>query len=256
MAGWAARRAAGVVCVSQSVAEHCAQAAGIPSGKLWVIPNGVQLPAGIRPIPGAALGVGEGRRFLVYVGRLHPQKGLDWLLECLPPIFEQFSDCDLVLVGDGPERLRLQDAAAASGISERVHFAGWRAEIPQILAAATAFVLPSRWEGMPNALLEAMASGLPVVSTRAEGVAQILGDLAEAQSAEFGDRVAFSRRLSELLEDQAAAVALGLANRERVSAEFSWSRSIERYVRLYCELISRETGISESTGAAGETGTA
>jgi glycosyltransferase involved in cell wall biosynthesis len=184
------------------------------------------------------LGIPPNSRTLVYVGRLHPQKGLDWLLPLLPPLMERFPECHLLLVGDGPQRKRLESQAASLGIRTRIHFAGWRPDVPAILPACTGLVLPSRWEGMPNALLEAMAAGLPVVTTRAEGVSEILADQMEAQSAEFGDAAEFVARLETLLAEPSRAAAWGAANRRRVVRAFSWPARIADYERLYRTMAS------------------
>ncbi|MEN6450623.1 MAG: glycosyltransferase, partial [Thermoguttaceae bacterium] len=131
------------VCVSQAVADFSIRNARLPAEKIAVIPNGIDLakfpaePADLR-----ALGVAAGRRVATFVGRLEPQKGVDWLVETASRWLERLPDCDLLLVGDGPMRGRLESAAARSGVGDRVHFAGWRPDVPAILAASSLLVLP------------------------------------------------------------------------------------------------------------------
>ena len=146
--------------MSQAVADFSAARLGLPAEKLVVIPNGIDLdkyparqPADLR-----AFGIAAGRRAVTFVGRLEPQKGVEWLIETAPLWLAKLPDCDLLLVGEGPLRASLEAAARAAGIADRVHFAGWRADVPEILAASDLLVLPSVWEGMPNVVLEAMAS--------------------------------------------------------------------------------------------------
>ena len=99
------------------------------------------------------------------------------------------------------------------GIADRVHFAGWRADVPEILAASDLLVLPSAWEGMPNVVLEAMASGLPVVATSVEGVEELLGPAAESQTVRYGDSAALATKIVRLVDDRHEATATGAENR-------------------------------------------
>ena len=142
-------------------------------------------------------------------------------------------DCDLLLVGDGPERTKLQQDVVRLGISDRVHFAGWQADVPPILAAAELLVLPSNWEGMPNVVLEAMAAGKPVLATRAEGVVELLGPGADEQTIPIGDKRALVARARSLLANPSRANELGAQNRSRAEAEFSLDRMIARFEDLY-----------------------
>lgn len=227
----AARYAARVVCVSDSVAAFVQRRWPCEPGKIAVIPNGIDLsryPAA-EPANLAELGIGPGRRVLITVGRLHRQKGHDWLLDLAPQLFRHLPEHDLLIVGDGPEAGSLQVQAKTLGVSDRVHFAGWRADVPQLLAASDLLLLPSRWEGMPNVLLEAMASKLPVVATRVEGVEQLLGELSDQQTVEFGASEDFIR----LVQNLVGASDVGEQNRRRIAAEFSLQQMIGRYQQLY-----------------------
>src|SRR5439155_4746020 len=103
------------------------------------------------------LGVPYGRRVMLFVGRLDRQKGLDLFFQELPAIFRELPDHDLLLIGNGPQAAALQHCARRLRVQDRVHFGGWRNDVPSIMAAADLLVLPSRWEGMPNVVLEAMA---------------------------------------------------------------------------------------------------
>ena len=184
------------VCVSRSVADFSIEQGGLPPEKLVVIPNGIDLdkyparqPADLR-----ALGIGAGRRAVTFVGRLEPQKGVDWLIEAAPRWLAELPDCDLLLVGEGPLRASLETAARTAGIAQRVHFVGWRPDVPEILAASGLLVLPSAWEGMPNVVLEAMASRRPVVATDVEGVRELLGSAARRRRAAIAIRQCLWRR--------------------------------------------------------------
>jgi glycosyltransferase involved in cell wall biosynthesis len=235
-----AARADKVICVSRSVSEFCATRLRVSAEKLVVIPNGIDVEAhnGLQAADLRQFGLPSGRRAIVFVGRLHPQKGLDWFLSFAPQMFEQLPDHDLLMVGDGPERRRLEEIIRTRGLEQRVHWAGWSPYVAQILRASDLLVLPSRWEGMPNVLLEGMAAGLPLVSTRAQGVEELLGPLADQQCADFGDAEAFLNRLRQLAEDRQAAAELGRKNRERVERFFSRQAMIQAYEQVYTSLVT------------------
>ncbi len=178
------------VCVSRSVARFAESRAGLPAEKMVVIPNGVDLqryPAE-RPADLRSFGISAGRRVVTCVGRLERQKGVAWLIDSAGVWLGRLPDCDLLLVGEGPQRGLVERMCRRRGLSERIHFAGWRADVPEILAASDLLVLPSAWEGMPNAVLEAMASHLPVVATDVEGVRELLGPAAEDQTVQPGSK--------------------------------------------------------------------
>lgn len=228
------------VCVSQAVARFSAARTGLPADKLVVIPNGVDVAAypARSPLPLETLGVPPGQGVVTYVGRLNRQKGVRWLVESASDWLRQVPDCDLLLVGSGPEREVLRATCEKLGIAPRVHFAGWRPDVPEILASSRLLVLPSRWEGMPNAVLEAMATGLPVVATRAEGVEELLGPAAAEQTVDYGDGRALSGRIVNVLSDAPTAVRLGAANRVRAATDFPLETMVRAYETLWESLAS------------------
>ncbi len=234
--GWVDRH----VCVSESVRAFSAGAGGLPNDKLLVIPNGVDLKrfATARSAPPSDLGIPSGRRLLAFVGRLDRQKGLDWLLRLLPRMLDGLPDYDLLVVGAGPRRVALAELAAQVGLVDRVRFVGYRGDIPKILAASELLLLPSRWEGMPNVVLEAMAAGKPVVATEVEGVVEALGPAGSRQIVRPDHGEAFAAKVRVILQDAALAAELGQANRARVEEHFSITAMVESYERLYESLAS------------------
>jgi len=230
------RRADRVVCVSDRVARQ-ARSVGIDARRLEVIPNGVDVErfAGASPLDPTTLGLASGRKLLLSIGRLDSQKGFDWLLPRMPEVFEQLPDFDWVIVGEGPQRGELESLAVELGIADRVRFPGWHPDTPSLLAAASLVLLPSRWEGMPNVLLEAMASGRSVVATRVEGVLELLGPDADVQSADLGDESSFVARLLSLARSPSST--LGQCNQSRVNDHFSLEKMISAYANLYEGLL-------------------
>ncbi|WP_254509180.1 glycosyltransferase [Anatilimnocola floriformis] len=227
------------VCVSQSVADFSANTARLPRAKLCVVPNGVDVAkfADAAPADAAALGLPSQQRFFICIGRLDKQKGFDWLLPLLPRIFAERPSHDLLIVGDGPERTSLQQQAGELGIANRVHFLGWQPQVAGLLKLADVLLLPSRWEGMPNVLLEAMAAGLPVVSTNVEGAAEILGPLAEKQLTQQNDAAAFQNATLALASEPTAASRLGELNQQRVREQFSLALLASAYETIYSQII-------------------
>jgi len=235
----ATRRADRIVCVSQSVARFCHEQAGFARAKLCVISNGLDPSSFPSPTPAklSQWGLLEGERVLLCIGRLHPQKGFDWLLENCTALLESWPQHHLLIVGEGPERERLQAQARALTVARRVHFLGWRGDVPDLLAASDLFLLPSRWEGMPNALLEAMASRLPVVATEVEGVRELLGPLSTNQVVPLGEGAAFVNAISKILAEPTLARLLGEQNRARVEEGFSLPQMVRQYELLYDSLV-------------------
>ncbi|MFP5258146.1 MAG: glycosyltransferase family 4 protein [Acidobacteriota bacterium] len=233
------RGAAGVVANSQGLAALARKTAG--QTPIAMIPNGVDTARffpGPTPAPAGqpeatAKPDGSGPVRLLFVGRVVHQKGLDVLLAALAELPSGLK-WSLDIVGDGPLRPALAEQAARLGLAGRVRFAGWatREAMPDILRAADLFVFASRDEGMPNAVLEAMASGLPVAATRISGNEELVLDGETGLLVPPDDVAALAGALGRLLGDRDLRRRLGAAGRERVVREYSWRSVAERYAAL------------------------
>lgn len=242
--GWVDR----YVCVSRSVADFSATAGLLSPRKIVVIPNGVEVDSDcprsrIHPQPIESLRVGSEDvvrrlRRVTFVGRLVPQKGVDVLLESAATWLRAFPDTTLQIVGDGPQKALLRDMADRLGIDGRVAWLGHRSDVSEILKTTDLFVLPSRWEGMPNALLEAMAAGCPVVTTDVEGVAETLGESGREQMVPPENVAALSRAIMRMLSDPNHAAELGNRNFRHVAEHFRWDRVVEMYESLWDETLT------------------
>jgi glycosyltransferase involved in cell wall biosynthesis len=203
---------------------------------LVTIPNGINVARYREATPVdlsvPQIGIGPERRVMLFVGRLHEQKGLDWFLICLPGLLQKLPDYEFVLVGDGPQRDALMRQAVQLDVADHVHFLGWRPDVPEFLKRADLLVLTSRYEGMPNVLLEAMATGLPTVTTRVEGVKDILGERYEELTADFGDSQAFINRIVAIASDEAKKQEIGQWAYDRVKAQFSL-RAMTHYYQTF-----------------------
>jgi glycosyltransferase involved in cell wall biosynthesis len=179
------------------------------------------------------------RRYVVHVARFHPVKDQATLLKAFEQVAKTCPDVDLLVVGDGELRNELVKIAKDLGLEERVRFLGIRQDIPSILRAAKVFVLTSRSEGAPLTLLEAMAVGLPVVVTAVGGMPEIVRDGVDGILAQRGDANAIASALIRLLENPAAASAMGAAAAQRIREHYTIDRAVERYYRLYARLAGR-----------------
>jgi len=161
---------------------------------------------------------------LLFVGRLVYQKGLDLLFQALGGLRDH--PWELRLVGDGPQRADLQALAEKYQIAGRVHFENWLggAALLEKYQQANLFVFPSRHEGMPNAVLEAMACGLPVIATRIAGNEELVADGETGLLTPTEDAGALRRALAQLLTDAGLCQRMGAAGRARVEQDYAWNQ--------------------------------
>ncbi|HZZ83179.1 MAG TPA: glycosyltransferase family 4 protein [Anaeromyxobacteraceae bacterium] len=218
-------RAEGVVVQTESLAcwarSFCA--------RVHVIPNFVELPSATA-VPGAR----RGPRRLISVGRLGPEKGFDLLIEAFARVAPGHPDWSLVILGEGSERARLTSLVDRLGLGPRVWMPGRVADPVPHLAAAHAFALSSRREGFPNALLEAMACGLPTVAFDCQsGPAEIIAHGRDGLLVQAGDVAGFASALDELMSNPAERERLGRNARDiavRLSPErvgLAWDALLE-----------------------------
>lgn len=166
-----------VICVSEGVRE-VALRSRLPSQLLEVVPDGVdpnRVVTGDRERGRRSLGVRNDEQVLLVVAALTDHKGHHYLLDALPDVVRRFPGVRLFLAGDGELRGTLERQVAALGLAARVTLLGFRADIPDLLRAADLFVLPSKMEGMGSTLLDAMFARLPIVTTGAGGIPEVVG---------------------------------------------------------------------------------
>jgi glycosyltransferase involved in cell wall biosynthesis len=171
------------------------------------------------------------------VARLNEIKRQDLLMRAFATVRPEFPDAHLLLVGDGPARNELGELSARLGLAACVHFAGYQAQPNRFLQAMDVFVLPSRLEGMPLAILEAWAARLPVVASRVGGVPKVVKDGETGLLFESGDQPALEAALRRVLGDRELARRLGIAGRKRVEADYDTRRMLAEYQRLYLEVL-------------------
>jgi len=224
---------------SQSVVEFYADL-GVPRDKLVCIPNGVDTgPQRDRADVLAELNL-PGEAFLVgYVGRLAEQKrvrDLVWAVETLRQIRPQVH---LVLIGDGPEKERLERLAHDVHTERHVHFLGHRSDAAAWMSAFDAFWLASSFEGQSNSLMEAMAAGVPVVATDIAPNRELVTHEQTGFLVNVGDTVGFMQFTRRLIDEPDLARRLGDAARDRMQADFSVAQMTAAYAALYRDVCGR-----------------
>jgi glycosyltransferase involved in cell wall biosynthesis len=162
------------------------------------------------------------------VGRLVPQKGLHDLIAAAPMVTERHPDVRFVVAGDGPQRAELE--AAAEG---RVLFTGWREDVPELLASFDVYALPSHFEGLCYAVIEAQAAGVPVVATPVGGVRENVVEGETGLLARPGDPASLAAGINRLLDDPELARRLSGEARRRVFERYDVRRMVEETIALY-----------------------
>jgi glycosyltransferase involved in cell wall biosynthesis len=235
----AVRRMDAVVCVSRSVERFAHEVFGHSIPPTHVIGNAIDfdLIDRTQSIDWTSLGWPADAQVLLFVGRLHHQKGLDVLVEAIEPLLGGSSDIPAMrclMVGDGPQRDLWSEVAKRLGPA-RFQLAGWRSDSLALIKGCRLLVLPSRYEGMPNVILEAMAAGKPVAATAVEGVGELLGDLADAQTCLPEDPAALRELIVRLWYDPDAASELGRQNRQRAVTNHQIGVLVDRYRTIYVD---------------------
>ncbi|MBK8479892.1 MAG: glycosyltransferase [Proteobacteria bacterium] len=224
------------VAVSASTAATARRRHEVAPEKLLVVPNGIDTrrygPAKVdRASARRELGLPAEGCLVVAVGRLEPEKDPELLLRAAAPLLG--ARLRLVWIGGGALEQPLRTLAAALSPEGRLQLVGWRRDVALWLAAGDIFALSSRTEGLPLALLEAMATGLPVVATRVGGVASAVEAGRTGLLVSAGDELGLRRALAQLVDDPEAARGMGAAGRATVVARYSLAAMAEAYAAVY-----------------------
>lgn len=227
-----------LISVSDAIRKQVERLSSQAADRLVVIYNGIDDKIyNLAPISATASKTVV--RFLT-VSSLIPRKSVATLIEALAKTGEK--GLELEIVGDGPERLPLEKLAARLGLSDRVHFIGWIApnQVPNILVSCDAFVLTSRSEGRPNALLEAMAAGLPVVGPDIPGVVELIDNGRTGLLYEQGNPSALASHLKSLSQDGSLRQDLGSAAKSDLDRRgLRWHNTAHAYFATYCSALGK-----------------
>jgi glycosyltransferase involved in cell wall biosynthesis len=220
------RCAHGIVANSSAARAHL-EREGVPGDRIHVIPNGVSVErfaplAVVRPV-----------RTIITVANLRREKAHEVLLHAAAQLAPTHPDLRFVIAGDGPRAAALRNLVSTLGLASQVEFLGHVEDVPGLLRGADAFVLPSLSEAFPNAAIEAMAAGLPVVASAVGGLLDLIDDGRTGILAPAGDVSAFAAAIAGLVAEPARASRLGAAARAEVAARYSFDRMVRSFEHLY-----------------------
>lgn len=226
------------IIVLSSRMEHYLQKNAFELPGTMCIPNGVDIDR-FQPVA-AQLQSEDHAHTVVCVSKLRYEKGIDVLLQAWRLVHEQVPEARLLLIGDGPLAAQLKKLADALGISASVEFAGLKSDIPEQLHQGAINVLPSRWEGMPNALLEAMACGLTCVATRVSGSEDLIQHGFNGLLVETENYTQMAQALILLLRDSQLVREYGAQARQTIEQYYTLDYITNRYIEVYQRVFAQK----------------
>ena len=243
---WLARGTTTLVAVSPEVRDDLVALGVAPESKFTVVRLGIELENRVgrngdeRAETRRQLGLGDGDPFVVgWVGRMTAVKRTDEVVRVLRRLVDRGIDARLLLVGDGPDRDRLERYAHELGVVRRCLFLGYQEDVARWYDAMDALILPSVNEGTPVSVIESLAAERPAVATRVGGTPDVIREGVDGFLVEPGDGEALADRLEELANDPARRAQMGAAGRDRVLDRYAVDRLVDDIDKLYRELLSR-----------------
>jgi glycosyltransferase involved in cell wall biosynthesis len=221
------------VATSQTIAREL-MSVGVPADRITQLPNGVEIDS----IPAKCNYALNNPIHLIFVGRLHEQKALDVLLMAFQKLCACHPNLRLQLLGDGPLRETLKGLAEQLGIAGQVDFFGSTEQVFEYLQKADIFILPSRAEGLSNALLEAMACGLPVITSNIPANAAVIEHERNGLLFTVEDPASLADGVNSLIDSTDLRERLGKNARQTVEKQYGLDFIAERYIALYQEMLS------------------
>ena len=245
---WLAAHSTALIAVGPQVRDDLVGLGVAPAERFTVIRLGIELEERVRADENGRaetrryLGVPAERFVVGWVGRMTAVKRTEDVLEAFKRLRENGVDACLCMVGDGPERERLERRAAELGVIRDTLFLGYQEDVAQYYAAFDALVLPSANEGTPVSVIEALAAQTPVVATRVGGVPDVVRDGEEGFLVDTGDTGGLAERLTRLARDPELRRRLGRSGRGRVLSRYAVERLLDDVDRLYRELLATNGG--------------
>ncbi|HVP13574.1 MAG TPA: glycosyltransferase [Phycisphaerae bacterium] len=241
-----------VIAVSEAVKRDCVDRLRLRPDDITVIHTGIDAPETIDAGRAAGLreqwGGGAAGPFILTIARLTYEKGVDTLVDVASLLRHTHPNVRFIVLGEGPDRSALEAKIQASGLIGVVTLAGFCEEVWPALAAADIVCLPSKSEGMPNVLLEAMAVGKPIVATSVGGIPEAITSGQNGLLVEAGDPRALAKGIARLSDDKTLAQRLGVAAKRAVEARFRARDAVAQYAKVYERLLLQPGG--KRAGAA------
>ncbi len=235
-----------VIAVSRSTRDYAVNEEKVPASRVSTIYNGIDLDI-YQPRPEkraaarAALDLPPEAFVVAGIGRLVPQKNFSLFLDVAAAVLARHPRAFFVIAGTGHEEAQLREKARRLGIESRLRFLGYVAAMPQVYPAVDMLLLTSLYEGLPITILEAMASGTVIVSSRLDGVEEVMVDGVDSALVPSGDTAAFTARVCQLIEQPSLAARYVQAALEKVRAHYS-AQSMARAVEsVYSQYLPAET---------------
>ncbi len=231
--------------MSQAGLERYIRVGAVPREKIRYIPNGVDTErfrpdSAVRARLREELGLRDAFVWLA-VGRFEKPKDYPTMLQAFAQVLEGQREAVLLVAGDGPLRPAMEELAHELGIAERVRFLGIRRDVPELMNTADAYLMSSSWEGMPMVLLEASATGLPIVATHVGGNPEIVLDGKTGFLVPSKNPKALAQAMLRLMSiPERERQKMGEAARRHIEANFSLDRVVEQWEILYRELLSKK----------------
>lgn len=242
---WSMPKADGVLTVCHAFARDLSAVTNIPVEQILVQHNAIRpKPAPPTEVTAALrdqLGITANETVILSIGRLSKEKAHGDLIAALDNLSKQHSNinCQLVIVGEGPGRARLDSIAQSSGQAKRIIFAGSTKDVQPFYALADVFVLPSRSEGSPNVLLEALAAGVPVVATAVGGVPEIVKDEETALLVEANNPAALADAIARVLNERETTQRLIANARKLIATQYQPELHVQNLTRIYESVVQR-----------------
>lgn len=239
------RRSEKIIAVSEYTKRELLKHYKVKRRKIQVVHNGVNTQK-FRPPKDKSeikkqMGFKKKDRIVLYVGRLYSRKGLYTLIKAIPRVTRKHKDVNFVIAGEGlhNEREKLAHFAAKLGVKENTIFTGYFPDekLPKLYQASDIFLFPTLYENLPFAVLEALSTGLPVVTTRVGGIPEVITNGKNGFLVETSNPEELADRTSSLLEDPRKASKMGRKGRKVVEEKFDWRHIVEEVVEIYSEAL-------------------
>lgn len=242
---------AGIITVSAEQKRRL-ESLGIRNKKAWVVHNAVEVGLNRNEFSAQreekifqGLTIPRGSKLVVSAGRLSPEKGHRYLIEAIAKLGEKKKDIFFVFCGDGVCLEDLENQARESGVFEQCRFPGFRRDLPDIFSVMDLLVLPSLTEGLPNVVLEAFASGKPVVATAVGGVPEVVEDGVNGFLVPPANPELLAKAIRTSLSSEGLGQSLGEAGYQKVKTGFTFESQTRKLERIYQELLTSEGNVIE-----------